>query len=128
MPHAPTPTVILFETLFGVADAVVGDDPNHASVFDGIHLRKAGRFWYKHHDPADLKRGMGEAALGGARFNIVIAADAFSMDGTIARVDRIRERCDKYDAPLEVDECAATGGPWAPRAVAPMSGVGVSAG
>ena len=99
----------LFEPLFGVEDAIISDELNHASVIDGIRLCKASRFRYKHNDLADLERCLGQATSDGARFKIVFTDGVFSMDGTIAQLFRIRELCDKYDALLGVDECHATG-------------------
>lgn len=99
----------LFEPLFGADDAIISDELNHASVIDGIRLSKARRFRYKHDDLADLERCLEEAAVEGARFKLVFTDGVFSMDGTIAQLDRIRELCDRFDALLGVDECHATG-------------------
>ena len=99
----------LFEPLFGEADAVISDELNHASIIDGIRLCKARRFRYKHNDMADLERCLAEAAAGGARFKLVFTDGAFSMDGTIAKLDEIRLLCDRHDALLGIDECHASG-------------------
>ena len=99
----------LFEPLLGEADAIISDELNHASIIDGIRLCKAQRWRYKHDDMADLERCLREAAAAGARFKLVFTDGVFSMDGTVARLDRIRALCDAHGALLGIDECHATG-------------------
>jgi glycine C-acetyltransferase len=99
----------LFEPLFGEADAIISDELNHASIIDGIRLCKAQRWRYKHDDMADLERCLQEATAAGARFKLVFTDGVFSMDGTIAQLDRMRALCDQYGALLGVDECHASG-------------------
>src|SRR6185436_10347034 len=88
----------LFETLLTEKDAVISDELNHASIIDGIRLCKAKRFRYKHNDMADLERCLQEARAAGARFTMVFTDGVFSMDGTIAQLDVMRELTNKYDA------------------------------
>jgi glycine C-acetyltransferase len=99
----------LFEPLLGEDDAVISDALNHASIIDGIRLCKAKRFRYAHNDLADLEAQLQAADAAGARFKLVFTDGAFSMDGTIARLDQIRALCDQYGALLGIDECHATG-------------------
>jgi glycine C-acetyltransferase len=99
----------LFEPLLGEQDAVISDALNHASIIDGIRLCKARRLRYQHNDLDDLERCLKEADAAGARFKLVFTDGAFSMDGTIARLDAIRALCDRYGALLGIDECHATG-------------------
>jgi glycine C-acetyltransferase len=99
----------LFEPLLGEEDAVISDALNHASIIDGIRLCKAKRFRYAHNDMDDLEAQLQAADAAGARFKLVFTDGAFSMDGTIAQLDKIRALCDRYGALLGVDECHATG-------------------
>ena len=99
----------LFEPLLGEQDAVISDELNHASIIDGIRLCKAKRYRYLHNDMADLERCLREAQAAGARFTLVFSDGAFSMDGSIAQLDRMRELCDQHGALLGIDECHATG-------------------
>jgi glycine C-acetyltransferase len=99
----------LFEPLLGEEDAVISDALNHASIIDGIRLCKAKRFRYAHNDMADLEAQLKAADAAGARFKLVFTDGAFSMDGTIAQLDKIRALCDQYGALLGIDECHATG-------------------
>ena len=97
----------LFEPLLGKEDAIISDSLNHASIIDGIRLCKAQRFRYATNDMADLEAKLKEAQ--GAR-RIMIATDGvFSMDGTIAQLDKICDLADQYGAMVMVDECHATG-------------------
>ena len=99
----------LFEPLLGEDDAVISDELNHASIIDGIRLCKARRYRYQHNDMADLERCLQQAAGEGARHTLVFTDGVFSMDGTVARLDTMRELCDRHGALLGVDECHATG-------------------
>jgi len=99
----------LFEPLLGEQDAVISDELNHASIIDGIRLCKARRYRYRHNDMADLARCLEQAAADGARFKLVFTDGVFSMDGTVAQLDAMRDLCDRHDALLGVDDCHATG-------------------
>ncbi len=97
----------LFEPLFNEQDAIISDELNHASIIDGVRLCKAGRFRYKHDDMADLEQQLREAAK--FRNRIIVTDGAFSMDGTIARLDEICALADKYQALVVVDDSHCTG-------------------
>ena len=99
----------LFEPLLGEQDAVISDALNHASIIDGIRLCKAKRYRYEHNDMADLERCLIEARAAGARHILVFTDGVFSMDGTIAQLDKIREITDRFGALLGIDECHASG-------------------
>jgi len=99
----------LFEPLLGEGDAIISDALNHASIIDGIRLCKAQRWRYQHNDMADLERCLQEARAAGTRFRLVFTDGVFSMDGTIAQLDRLRALCDAHDALLGIDDCHATG-------------------
>ncbi|HEY6135704.1 MAG TPA: glycine C-acetyltransferase [Rubrivivax sp.] len=99
----------LFEPLLGEQDAVISDELNHASIIDGIRLCKAKRYRYKHNDMADLERCLEQSAADGARFKLVFTDGVFSMDGTVAQLDKIRAACDRHGALLGIDECHASG-------------------
>jgi glycine C-acetyltransferase len=99
----------LFEPLLGENDAVISDSLNHASIIDGIRLCKAKRFRYANNDMADLEAQLQAADAAGARFKLVFTDGVFSMDGTIAQLDKIRAICDRYGALLGIDECHASG-------------------
>lgn len=97
----------LFEPLMGKEDALISDELNHASIIDGIRLCKAARYRYKHNDMADLEAKLREA--GHARRRMIVTDGVFSMDGTIAQLDRICDLADQYDALVMVDDCHSTG-------------------
>lgn len=97
----------LFEPLLGKEDAIISDTLNHASIIDGVRLCKAQRFRYATNDMADLEIKLQEAAS--ARTKIIVTDGVFSMDGTIAQLDKICDLADKYNALVMVDECHATG-------------------
>ena len=97
----------VFEPLFGEQDAIISDELNHASIIDGVRLCKAQRFRYKHNDMADLEAQLMAAA--GLRSRIIVTDGSFSMDGTIAQLDKICDLADKYDAIVMSDECHSTG-------------------
>ena len=97
----------LFEPLLGQEDAIISDALNHASIIDGIRLCKAARYRYKTNDMSDLEEKLIEAQ--GSR-RIMIATDGvFSMDGTIAQIDKICDLAEKYGAMVMVDDCHSSG-------------------
>ncbi|MEK7731374.1 MAG: glycine C-acetyltransferase, partial [Planctomycetota bacterium] len=97
----------LFEPLLGADDVLITDQLNHASIIDGIRLCKAKRLIYAHNDMIDLEAKLREAK--GARYRMIATDGAFSMDGTIAQLDKICDLADRYDALVMVDDCHCTG-------------------
>ncbi|HEV2832490.1 MAG TPA: glycine C-acetyltransferase [Hanamia sp.] len=97
----------VFEPLFGEQDAIISDALNHASIIDGVRLCKAQRFRYEHNNMEDLENKLKESQH--LRSRIIVTDGSFSMDGTIAQLDKICNLADKYDAIIMVDECHSTG-------------------
>src|SRR5579859_7507533 len=97
----------VFEPLFGEQDAIISDELNHASIIDGVRLCKAQRFRYKHNNMEDLEQQLKTAQS--ARSRIIVTDGSFSMDGTIAQLDKICDLADKYDAIVMIDESHSTG-------------------
>ncbi|MGJ8760525.1 MAG: glycine C-acetyltransferase [Polaribacter sp.] len=97
----------LFEPLLSAEDAVISDALNHASIIDGIRLCKAKRFRYSHNNMADLEEQLKQASS--SRRRLIVTDGSFSMDGTIAQLDKICDLADKYDALVMIDECHSTG-------------------
>ncbi|MFN7540594.1 MAG: glycine C-acetyltransferase [Bacteroidota bacterium] len=97
----------VFEPLFQEQDAIISDALNHASIIDGVRLCKAQRFRYEHNNMADLEEKLKEAA--GCRTRIIVTDGSFSMDGTIAQLDKICDLADRYDAVVMTDECHSSG-------------------
>ncbi|WHZ28431.1 MAG: 2-amino-3-ketobutyrate coenzyme A ligase [Nitrospira sp.] len=97
----------LFEVLLDEGDAVISDALNHASLIDGIRLCKAKRFRYAHSDMAELETRLQEADA--CRLRLIVTDGVFSMDGDPAKLDRIVELAERYDAAVVVDDSHATG-------------------
>ncbi len=97
----------VFETLLDAEDAIVSDELNHASIIDGIRLCKAARFRYRNGDMADLEAQLQQAS--GARYRLIVTDGVFSMDGFVARLDRICELAETYQALVMVDDSHAVG-------------------
>lgn len=97
----------VFEPLFGEQDAIISDALNHASIIDGVRLCKAKRFRYEHNNMQDLEQKLKESA--DSRSRIIVTDGAFSMDGTIAQLEKICDLADQYDAIVMVDDSHATG-------------------
>ena len=94
-------------SLVGRGDAVFSDALNHASIIDGIRLCKAQRYRYQHSDMQDLEEQLKLAQA--QRFRIIVTDGVFSMDGDIAKMDKICDLADKYDALVMTDECHSAG-------------------
>ncbi|TMI82649.1 MAG: glycine C-acetyltransferase [Bacteroidetes bacterium] len=97
----------IFEPLLGEEDAIISDTLNHASVIDGVRLCKAQRFRYEHNNMDDLEAKLKNASK--CRSRMIVTDGVFSMDGTIAQLDKICDLADKYDAIVMIDECHASG-------------------
>ncbi len=97
----------VFEPLLNEQDAIISDELNHASIIDGIRLCKAQRFRYKHNDMSDLEKMLKETQQ--LRHRLIVSDGVFSMDGTIAQLDKICVLAEKYNALVMIDECHASG-------------------
>jgi len=97
----------VFEPLFNEEDAIISDALNHASIIDGVRLCKAQRYRYNHDDMLHLEEILKETQH--LRHRIIVTDGAFSMDGTIAQLDKICDLADKYNALVMIDECHSSG-------------------
>jgi glycine C-acetyltransferase len=97
----------VFEPLFNEQDAIISDELNHASIIDGVRLCKAQRYRYAHNNMEDLEAKLKESSH--LRNRIVVTDGSFSMDGTIAQLDKIVALAEKYDAAVMIDECHSSG-------------------
>ncbi|KQC02681.1 glycine C-acetyltransferase [Pedobacter sp. Hv1] len=97
----------VFEPLFNAEDAIISDELNHASIIDGVRLCKAQRFRYKNSDMEDLEQQL--IAAKGCRHRIIVTDGAFSMDGSVAPLDKICDLADKYEALVMIDESHCSG-------------------
>ena len=97
----------VFEPLFGEQDAIISDALNHASIIDGVRLSKCIRYRYEHNNMDDLKIKLKESS--NLRSRIIVTDGSFSMDGTIAQLDKICDLADKYDAIVMIDESHSSG-------------------
>ncbi|KAA1244834.1 glycine C-acetyltransferase [Aquimarina sp. RZ0] len=97
----------VFEPILTAEDAIISDSLNHASIIDGIRLCKAKRFRYEHNNMVDLEKQLESAK--DARRKLIVTDGSFSMDGTIAQLDKICDLADKYEALVMIDECHSTG-------------------
>ncbi len=97
----------VFEPLFNEEDAIISDALNHASIIDGVRLCKAQRYRYEHKNMNDLEEKIKETQH--LRNRIIVTDGSFSMDGTIAQLDKICDLADQYDAIVMIDECHSSG-------------------
>lgn len=97
----------VFEPLLNEQDAIISDELNHASIIDGVRLCKAQRFRYKHNNMEELEKCLQETQH--LRHRMIATDGVFSMDGTIAQLDKICDLADKYSALVMIDECHASG-------------------
>ena len=97
----------LFETILTKEDAVISDSLNHASIIDGIRLSKAKRYRYLNNDMEDLEQKLIESK--DAKIKLIASDGVFSMDGYIAKLDKICSLAEDYNALVMIDDCHATG-------------------
>lgn len=99
----------VFEPLLGEKDAIISDALNHASIIDGIRLCKSMRYRYEHNSMDDLEAKLKQAVADGAIQKMIVTDSVFSMDGTIAQLDKIVALAEKYEALIMIDECHSSG-------------------
>ena len=99
----------LFETILTSDDAIISDELNHASIIDGVRLCKAARYRYKNNNMDDLEEKLKEAKASGSRRILITTDGVFSMDGSVAQLDKICDLADQYDAMVHHDDCHAVG-------------------
>jgi len=97
----------VFEPLFNEQDTIISDELNHASIIDGVRLCKAVRLRYRHNNMEDLEQRL--QVSDHARSRIIVTDGSFSMDGTIAQLDKICELADQYSAIVMVDDSHSSG-------------------
>ena len=97
----------VFEPLLDKESAIISDELNHASIIDGVRLCKAQRFRYKHSNMDELENSLKKAQS--AKYRMVVTDGVFSMDGDIAKLDKICDLAEKYDSLVMVDDSHATG-------------------
>ncbi|MBS1589346.1 MAG: glycine C-acetyltransferase [Bacteroidetes bacterium] len=97
----------VFEPLLGEDDVIISDELNHASIIDGVRLCKSKRARYRHNDMSDLEAQL--QSFKDARTRFIVTDSVFSMDGTIAQLDKICDLADKYDAIVMIDESHSSG-------------------
>jgi glycine C-acetyltransferase len=97
----------VFEPLFGENDGIISDALNHASIIDGVRLTKSTRYRYEHNNMGDLEIKLKESSH--LRSRIIVTDGSFSMDGTIAQLDKICDLADKYDAIVMIDDSHSSG-------------------
>jgi glycine C-acetyltransferase len=97
----------VFEPLLNEQDAIISDELNHASIIDGVRLCKAERHRYKHNNMQELEEKL--IATQHCRSRMIATDSVFSMDGTVAQLDKIVELAEKYNAIVMIDECHSSG-------------------
>ncbi len=99
----------LIPQLVGKEDVLISDGLNHGSIIDGVRLSKADKMIYSHSDMGELENCLKEAEKKDYRRAIVITDGVFSMDGDIAKMDKIVELAEEYGAMTYVDDAHGEG-------------------
>ena len=97
----------IFEALFTEQDVIISDALNHASLIDGIRLCKAERQRFPNGDMSELEKIL--KGTQAARLRAVVTDGVFSMDGYVAKLDRICSLAEQYEAIVVVDDSHASG-------------------
>lgn len=97
----------VFEPLFTEQDAIISDELNHASIIDGVRLCKAQRYRYRHSNMQHLEEQL--QASQDQRHRIIVTDGVFSMDGDIAKLNKICDLAETYNAMVMVDDSHASG-------------------
>ncbi len=97
----------VFEAVLTDQDVMIADRLVHASIVDGMRLCKAQQDTFKHSDMGHLEEKL--QLHQSARLRLIITDGAFSMDGDLAKLDKIVELAEKYNAMVFLDDSHASG-------------------
>lgn len=97
----------VFEAILTDKDVMIADRLVHASIVDGMRLCKAQQDTFKHSDMKHLEEKL--KLHSSKRIKLIITDGAFSMDGDLAKLDKIVELAEKYGAMVFVDDSHSTG-------------------
>ena len=97
----------VFEAILTEEDVMIADRLVHASIVDGMRLCKAQNDTYKHSDMAHLEEKL--KLHQDKRVRMIISDGSFSMDGDLAKLDKIVELAEKYNAMVFLDDSHASG-------------------
>ena len=100
----------LRSTIIEPDDWVAWDEWNHASIIDGLRLRRPERFVFRHNDLTHLEDGLRTAAARKpARERFIVTESLFSMEGDRVPLRDVVVLAAHYGAHVIVDEAHATG-------------------
>jgi 8-amino-7-oxononanoate synthase len=94
-------------TVCGSGDMIFSDQYNHASIVDGVRFSGAAKQKYAHNDMKELEAKLQASDPKVPRF--IVTDGVFSMEGTIAKLDKIVELSKKYPSRLMVDDAHSLG-------------------
>jgi glycine C-acetyltransferase len=97
----------VFEAVLTDQDVMIADRLVHASIVDGMRLCKAQQDTFKHSDMGHLEEKL--QLHQSARMRLIITDGSFSMDGDLAKLDKIVELAEKYNAMVFLDDSHASG-------------------
>jgi glycine C-acetyltransferase len=97
----------VFEAVLNDQDVMIADRLVHASIVDGMRLAKAQNDTYKHSDMNHLEQKL--QLHQDKRIRLIVTDGAFSMDGDLAKLDKIVELAEKYNAMVFLDDSHASG-------------------
>ncbi len=97
----------VFESFMTEEDVMIADRLVHASIVDGMRLCKAMTDTYKHSNMDHLEKKL--ILHEDKRLKLIITDGAFSMDGDLAKLDKIVELAEKYNALVFVDDSHSSG-------------------
>jgi len=97
----------VFEAILTEEDIMIADRLVHASIVDGMRLCKAQQDTFKHSDMEHLEKKL--QLHQDKRSRMIITDGSFSMDGDLARLDKIVALAEQYNAMVFVDDSHASG-------------------
>lgn len=98
----------VISALCSKGDIIINDSANHASIFDGSKLSGADIRVYPHNNMEALEHILKKCEKKN-RAKLIITDGVFSMYGDIARLDKICELAEKYNAKVMVDDAHGLG-------------------
>lgn len=97
----------VLDTLVGRGDFIVMDEQVHASIVDGARISYANKRKYRHNDMDSLEEVLKSIPI--EKTKLIVVDGVFSMEGDIAKLDKIVALAEKYQCDVMVDDAHSIG-------------------
>ncbi len=99
----------VLSSILGRRDFIINDELNHASIIDGSRLSFATTRKFRHNDMESLEQVLERLQEREDAVKMIVVDGIFSMEGDIAKLDKIVKLSKKYGASIMLDDAHSLG-------------------